>query len=146
MAKRDKAVARYRSGLSCAQAIMGTYAGDDGFDSHHALKLASGFGAGMRRGDTCGALTGAVLALGLHAGFDDPSDAAGKARIGDVVVELCRRFELEHRATAYSALLGCDLKQARARGLLQQRCPTFVESAGRILDDLLAGTASAGGD
>jgi C_GCAxxG_C_C family probable redox protein len=144
MAKRDEAVAKFRSGLNCAQAILRTYGGGEGLAAHHALRLASGFGAGMRRGDTCGAVTGAVLTLGLRAGFDDPSDAAGKARIGEVVVELFRRFEGEHGAVACRALLGCDLDQARARGLLQQRCPAFVETAARILDELVPGTAGAG--
>jgi hypothetical protein len=33
-------------------------------------------------------------------------------------------------------LLGCDLDEARARGLFQSLCPAFVETAARILDDI----------
>ncbi len=134
MSKSEEAVALFRSGFNCAQAILRAY-GDD-VAAHHALHLGSGFGAGMRRGATCGAVTGAIMALGLRAGFDDPSDANGKARIGEAVVDLCRRFESRHGSLVCRELLGCDLDEARARGLFQSVCPELVETAARILDDL----------
>jgi len=59
MTKSDEAVALFRSGFNCAQAILRTYGADLGLTPHDALKLASGFGAGMRRGATCGTVTGA---------------------------------------------------------------------------------------
>ncbi len=134
MTKSDEAVALFRSGFNCAQAILRTYGADLGLAPHDALKLASGFGGGMRRGATCGAVTGAMMALGLRAGFDDASDAAGKARAADAVVDLCRRFESKHGSVVCRELLGCDLDEARQRGLFQSACPVFVETACRILD------------
>ncbi len=134
--KRDEAVALFRSGFNCAQAVLRTHGAEGRLASHQALELASGFGGGMRRGATCGAVTGAIMVLGLRAGIHDASDAAGKARIGEAVTELCRRFESQHRSIVCRELLGCDLDEARARGLLQSVCPAFVESASRILDDL----------
>jgi C_GCAxxG_C_C family probable redox protein len=136
MEKRDEAVALFRSGFNCAQAILRAYGAGGGLAPDHALELASGFGGGMRRAATCGAVTGAIMALGLRAGFHDASDAAGKARIGEAVTELCRRFESRHGSLVCRELLGCDLDEARARGLLQSVCPALVESASRILDDL----------
>ncbi len=44
----------------------------------------------MRCGATCSALPGAIMALGLRCGFDDPSDGTGEAQIGDAVIDLCR--------------------------------------------------------
>jgi C_GCAxxG_C_C family probable redox protein len=136
MSKSDEAAALFRSGFNCAQAILRAYGDEVGLAAHHALKLGSGFGAGMRRGATCGAVTGAIMALGLRSGFDHPSDVAGKAQIGDAVVDLCRRFEARHGSVVCRDLLGCDLDEARARGLFQTLCPAFVETAARILDDL----------
>jgi C_GCAxxG_C_C family probable redox protein len=136
MTKSDEAVALFRSGFNCSQAILHVYGGEVGLAAHHALKLGSGFGAGMRRGATCGAVTGAIMALGLRSGFDDPSDGTGKARIGDAVLDLCRRFQARHGSVVCRELLGCDLDEARARGLFQSACPAFVETAARILDDL----------
>src|SRR6266545_4231780 len=83
MIKCDEAVALFRSGFNCSQAILRAYGDEVGLAAHHALKLGSGFGAGMRRGATCGAVTGAIMALGLRCGFDDPSDGTGKAQIAD---------------------------------------------------------------
>lgn len=134
--RRDEAVALFRSGFNCAQAVLRVYGAERGVAPDRALELASGFGGGMRRGATCGAVTGAIMALGLRAGFHDGSDATGKARIGEAVADLCQRFVSRHGSTECRELLGCDLDEARARGLLQSVCPAFVESAGRILDDL----------
>jgi len=136
MSRSDEAAALFRSGFNCAQAILRAYGDEVGLAAHHALKLGSGFGSGMRRGATCGAVTGAIMALGLRSGVDDPSDVAGKAQIGDAVVDLCHRFEARHGSVVCRDLLGCDLDEARARGLFQTLCPAFVETAARVLDDL----------
>jgi hypothetical protein len=76
------------------------------------------------------------MSLGLRSGFDEPSDVTGKARIGDAVLDLCRRFETQHGSIVCRELLGCELDEARARGLFESLCPAFVETAARILDDL----------
>jgi hypothetical protein len=37
-----------------------------GLDRDVAMRIASGFAAGMRMAETCGAITGAIMVLGLR--------------------------------------------------------------------------------
>ena len=58
--------------INCAQAVSVPFARDAGADEETVMRLAAGFGGGMRRGAACGALTGAIMALGLY-GLGEPA-------------------------------------------------------------------------
>ena len=57
--------------INCAQAVAVSFASAAGADEETVMRLAMGFGGGMRRGAACGAVTGAVMTLGLF-GLGDP--------------------------------------------------------------------------
>lgn len=101
-----------------------------------ALKIGACFGSGMRKGEVCGACTGALMALGLKYG-DDKSKSNGA----------CERFldEFENENGSYICreLLGCDIRTeegveyAVKCNLFKEFCPKMVESASIILDEIL---------
>ena len=65
---------------------------DDAFRA--VLKASTPLAAGVaRRGETCGALTGAVMAVGLVAGAERLDDAEGYVRAMEVAVEVFDRFK-----------------------------------------------------
>lgn len=49
---------------NCAQSVLIPFAEEAGLTAEQANALAAHFGAGMRHGATCGAVTGALMALG----------------------------------------------------------------------------------
>ena len=53
--------------MNCAQSVLVCFANELNLDELTALKIASGFGGGMARAETCGAVTGAYMVLGLKA-------------------------------------------------------------------------------
>lgn len=58
------------------------------------LKASTALAAGVaRRGETCGALTGAVMAVGLVAGAERLDDAEGYVRAMKVAVEVFDSFK-----------------------------------------------------
>ena len=57
-------------GCNCAQIVFSYFAEKNGLDINRALKISSAFGGGMGKGDICGAITGAYMALGLIYGND----------------------------------------------------------------------------
>ena len=57
---------------NCAQSVLVPFAGKCGISEEQAYKTAANFGAGMKIGSVCGAVTGALMALGL-LGIDDPA-------------------------------------------------------------------------
>ena len=75
MTKQEKARAlRARTDVhyNCAQSVLATFAPEIGLTEEEAFRLGGPFGAGMHRGSVCGALTGALMALGL-AGVPQPT-------------------------------------------------------------------------
>ena len=65
MSLGDKAVEMHVPGVNCAQCVLCSAEEYIGIDRETAMKVASGFGGGMRCGEVCGCLTGAIIALGL---------------------------------------------------------------------------------
>ena len=57
---------------NCAQSLLVTFAEEMGLTEQQAYALGSHFGSGMRHGSTCGALTSALMVLGMtgHDGKD----------------------------------------------------------------------------
>jgi C_GCAxxG_C_C family probable redox protein len=69
MNKVERAVYCFNQGFSCSQAVLSTYGPKFELDPELALKVSGAFGAGMgRMGETCGAVTGAFMVIGLKYG------------------------------------------------------------------------------
>ena len=86
MNKADCAVSYFEEGFSCSQAVFSTYGPQLGLDRECALKIAGTFGGGMgRMGETCGAVTGAFMVIGLKYGNskveDNPSKEKAYSRV-----------------------------------------------------------------
>ena len=66
MSNVETALTCFKEGHSCAQAIVVVYGPKLGLDRESALKIASTFCGGLgMTGETCGAVTGALMVLGL---------------------------------------------------------------------------------
>lgn len=114
-------------------------------DRETALKLAAGFGGGMgRMADTCGAVTGAFLALGLKYGPATAGDSRAKEKTYELVREFASRFKARNGSLACRDLLGCDIsapdgwQRARQQKLTSTVCPKIVQDAAETLEELLA--------
>ena len=141
--KVQTAVACFKEGFSCSQAVISTYGPELGLERDTALRLGSAFGAGMgRMGGTCGAVTGALMALGLRSGSIDAKNLAAKEKTYAPVREFARRFQTRNGSLICKELLGCDLGTAegliqfKGRNLLDTHCARFVQSAAEILEEL----------
>jgi len=141
--RADHAEALFAEGLNCAQAVLMTFAAEQGLDPAMAARLASGFGGGMgRMAHTCGAVTGAFLVLGLQHGAASGDDKEAKENTYRLVREFSARFEARHGSIACRDLLGCDISTAagldvaKQKGLFGTVCPKMVREAVAILEEL----------
>lgn len=144
MTKVENAVESFREGYSCSQAILSIYGVDYGLGRDLALKIASGFGGGMARTDgACGAVTGAVMVIGLKYGGIDAEDTDAKARTYEVVNQFMTKFREKHKSIQCTDLLGFDLsdpvqlEEVKNRNLSGTLCPKFVSDAAEILEEIL---------
>jgi len=144
MGNADRAVAVFKKGFSCSQAILSTYGPDLGLDRETALRVSEGFVGGIAcLGGTCGAVTGAVMVLGLRYGRTQADDRKALAKTVRSVREFVRCFEERNGTSACSELLGCKIdtpereQEAGRRGLFSSVCPKAVRDAAEILEKLL---------
>ena len=144
MSEVAKAVEMFRNGCACSQAIFGVYGPPLGVPRELAIRIAAGFAGGMRMGETCGAVTGALMVLGLEAGNTDPQNKAAKDACYDLAAQFARRFTERQGTIICRQLTGFDLNdpesllQARESGVFEERCPRFVQASAQILEHMLA--------
>jgi C_GCAxxG_C_C family probable redox protein len=143
MNSADDAVSLFRGDCNCAQAVLGAYAEELRVEPDMACRIACGFGGGMRRAETCGAVTGALMVIGLKHGPSRCGDKDGKDRAYRLAAEFQQRFASRHGSTICRDLLGCDIstedghRQAKEQEMFDRRCPAFVRDAAAILQELL---------
>ena len=110
--RSDMAVEKFLSGYNCAQAVLFSFCEDLGLDKNTALRMASGFGAGMaRKQGTCGAVTGGVMAIGLKHGRGEGQEHAVMEETYRKVRELVWQFESKYGTSNCRQLLNCDLNK-----------------------------------
>jgi C_GCAxxG_C_C family probable redox protein len=140
----DLALALFRDGYNCAQAIVIAFAGELGVDRDTALRAACGFGGGLgHRQETCGVVTGALLVLGWRHGRGLGEPKAKSDATYELAQEFMRRFEARHGTCVCRDLLGgCDFntdegeRTYKERGYRGARCEVFVRDAVEILEEL----------
>lgn len=134
----------FTTGLACSQAVLSAYAADLGLNAETALKVSAGFGGGMgRMAGTCGAVTGAVMVIGMRLGAASGKDQEAKLKTYAAVREFAARFKARHGSLTCRELLGCDIstpqgaEAMKQQGLHDKVCSGLVRDACHILDDLL---------
>lgn len=130
----EKAVELFDSGFNCAEAVL--LALSQEFDQKSPLipRIATGFGAGVgRAGQICGALSGAVMAIGLLKGCDKGEEEREKRNAAfESVLEMIKAFEKEFGSSQCRMLTQCDLriqegqKKYRCEELRKKLCPKPV--------------------
>jgi C_GCAxxG_C_C family probable redox protein len=144
MNSAERAAAFFASGLNCSQSLLAGYAEQFGLSEELALKVAGGFGGGMgRMAETCGAVTGAIMVIGLKFASTTPGDLQGKENAYAVVREFVHRFKGRNVSVLCRELLECDIstpegmQRAQQEKLIKQCCPKYIRDACEILDQLI---------
>lgn len=144
MSADSDAVKRFLEGNACSQAVLSQYCELFDLNQTSALKIASGFGAGMQMGKTCGAVTGAYMVLGLKFGTEESGRSDGRKDVYRAVVEFTRKFEERNGTTDCRDLLGCDISTAEGSQIAKEKklfttvCPRFVKDVSELLDAIIA--------
>ena len=141
--KRDIATEYFAQKLHCSQAVLAAFSEECGISEETAFKLGSCFGSGMRKGEVCGACTGALMVLGLLYGQSCIGDQDGRQRSNVLNDLMMNRFKERNGSYICNDLLGYDIsttegaQRAREEGLFTDFCPKMVESAVDILEEII---------
>jgi len=136
--KSDESVQVYQSGFNCSQAVFVPFAKAHGLSEEIGSRIGSSFGGGMgKMQETCGAVTGAFMAIGLKHGFTKSDDHAQKEIVLARTKDFIAKFKAEFGTLLCKELLGCDLNTAEGqkfhkdhnqRDLICAKCVKFAAS------------------
>jgi C_GCAxxG_C_C family probable redox protein len=141
----ERALSTFDEGYNCSQSVFSGWASELGLDRESALRVATAFGGGMgHRGDTCGAVTGAFMAIGLKHGRLRADDEETRDLAYSLVNRFVEEFESRHGSVVCRELLGFDLGTPEGERLVEEGwpdgapCRGLVKDAAEILEELLA--------
>ncbi len=144
MKKSEKALELFSNGFNCSQAVLTAFAPDFGLDEKLALMLGTQFGGGARNGEMCGAVSGALIVLGLKYGHYESQNNEQKSRAYAIAVEYTKHFKELNGSIVCRELLGYDLTKPddiaciKEKNLFGEICPKMIKSAVEILEDIFA--------
>lgn len=137
--KQQRAIELFDAGFNCAQSVIAVFAGDLGVDEATALRMAGGFGHGLRIGEICGALSGAAMTLALREGTDDPADQTTKLRCNDKTLELLGALKARLGACECREVITSEALTARGSktcpDCTRRPCAAAIEMAVEALEE-----------
>lgn len=104
--KVEKSANYFKNGFNCLQAVLATFADEFGLSEEMALKVATQFVGGARKGEMCGAVSGALMVLGLkfgHYHYNAPEEKGNAYKIAE---DFMNRF-IKKNGTDVAGILFC---------------------------------------
>jgi len=136
----EKAADYFKHGYNCAQSVLLTMQEYYGMrESRLIPKIATAFGGGIGRcGSLCGALTGAIMAIGLKHGTNT-TILEEKEKAYTLAREFYEQFVRAYGSAFCRELIGYDLtnpeelERMRKLNVRDEKCSYFVKKAVEIL-------------
>lgn len=142
--EEDKAISNFRSGFNCAQSVLTAYSDELEFDNSFATCVSCGFGAGMGRlQETCGAVTGSFMVLGIYNGKKYSDNSERKEKTYAMIQNFCESFKSMNSALDCKTLIKCDLRTeeghrfAKENKLFDTLCEKYIVDSIKIIDKLI---------
>lgn len=141
----EKALNLFKNGYNCSQSVLSVFSEDFGLSTDSALKLASPFGAGISyMQETCGAVTGALMAIGLKFGKGENGTNEDKERAYKKSQYFFSEFRKIHGSVRCRDLMeGLDMNTSEGMAkihelnLFQINCARYVQTAVEITEKII---------
>lgn len=140
MTRKSDLVEYQFSRYNCAQTVFSLFAEDVGLDESTALKISSCFGGGMNCAETCGAVTGSYMVIGMKHGHFT-SNPVAKAKTKELVKQFNEKFKAAHGSLICKQLTGFDISTpegaaaAGANHIHDTKCTEFIKTACNLLEE-----------
>ena len=140
----EKAITSFKAGLNCAQAVLTAYSDKLNLNNETALAVSCGFGGGMGRlQETCGAVTGSYMVLGIYTcgRFSENNDR--KEQTYSMIQKFSEKFKQINGSTDCISLLKSDLKTeegiryAKENNLFETICEKCISDSIGIVEVLI---------
>lgn len=146
MTRREQAIANFKEGYNCAQAVALAFADKMDMDTDTLLRLSSSFGGGMGRlREVCGAVSAMFIVAGVVKGYSDPKAPEEKKQHYALIQLLAEKFKEKNGTIVCRELLGgnpstAPTPEARTDAYYKKRpCVEMVGDAAEIVGQVLFG-------
>jgi len=136
----ERSLELFKSGYYCTESILIAAAEKLGIESDLIPRIASGFGSGVAETNgTCGAVPGAVMAIGLLCGRNNSAESIKQNY--QLTQEFVEKFKESFKNTSCTALTKCNPSTTEGKKKFKDEnvictCNSIVEKSGEILDEL----------
>lgn len=143
MTRTERVDTLFMKGYNCSQTVFALFSESLGMDEATAAKVATGFGSGARKGNICGAVSGAMMVLGLAYGQEDLTDDAKKMQVYNKSDQFIERFEAQMGSIVCKELFGYDISIPEERAIIHEQqligkiCPKAIKVAVEILETMV---------
>jgi C_GCAxxG_C_C family probable redox protein len=145
--KTENAIALFRGGMNCAQSIVIAFSEELDYDREMATRTSCGFGGGMGRlQETCGAVTGSFMVLGIYNCKKYSANRDRKEATYTAIRKFNREFLDIHGTMNCRSLLNIDLKTNEGQRILKENnlsevvCEKCISDSINIVEGLIAFT------
>ncbi len=141
--KKQIALEYYGNRFNCSQALLATFSDELGITEELALKIGTQFGGGARCGELCGAVSGALMILGLKYGHYHQGNEEEKARAYAIAVDFNKRFCIKNGSVVCKELLKYDLTKNEEMDIINKKdlfhvlCPQIITDAVEIVEQMI---------
>lgn len=144
MRKSDTATKNFANGITCSASVFSVFAKELGLDEKTARKIACGFGGGISKtGNICGAVSGAIMVIGLKYGKAEEGDNAATEKTRAITRQFIQEFTKKNGSVNCTELLGYNMKNpdeyaaAAKANVFKTKCPAYIQDAVNILEKTL---------
>ncbi len=134
----------FMRGQDCGQVVFEHYADSLGISADEANRLSAAFGGGSGIGETCGAVVGALMVLGMRYGHKGPDDAENRDVLMSKRAEFIEKWKEKRGSCMCKDLLEDDISTPEGFGRILESgklfslCPEIVMDAVEVLDSMEA--------
>lgn len=127
---------------NCSQKVFGVFCEQYGIEREQGLRISGALGGGLRAGESCGALVGALLVVGLKYGTANADDSEQRALCDEKAREVSAKFKEMHEHITCRELLGIDTSvgdnrsKAKEMGLFNDICPAIIKNVVEFLEEM----------
>jgi C_GCAxxG_C_C family probable redox protein len=142
MNRSAQALEYHQKGFNCSQSVFVPFRPVELITEDTALKLSTVLGGGCSGSGsgTCGAVSGALLAISMRHGRGASDGPEAKFKTYDLGKEFMAKFAAKHGSCICEQLLEVNIgtpegmQAAKDRNLFKEKCEMFVVSAAEILE------------
>ncbi|TFG29470.1 C_GCAxxG_C_C family protein [Candidatus Thorarchaeota archaeon] len=134
----------FQEDYNCAQSVLKSVLIALNLDFEKAVQLTAGFGGGMaHEGQVCGAVSGAIAALGVIKGQHAQDIQKHKQATYETAETFVRNFKERHKTIICDDLTGIKMKDKLARdkalrdGVFSLKCSEYVTSAVQLVLEIV---------